>query len=155
VAYGPRHALVPAEVLKKRKAYASGKVLSKRPKAPEKNGTEPAKVFGARMKGGIKWSSDADILSRKSVKLSKGIILRTIASAATTRITPEARRSVNLFGASGSKAGGRVSGCKTVPRAKMAAPSAKKRIIPAIGVLATISSEGTQESSLHDQAPEV
>jgi hypothetical protein len=47
------------------------------------------------------------------------------------------------------------AGYKTVPRAKKAAPSAKKRIVPAIGALAAISLVGTQESSLHDQVPEV
>jgi hypothetical protein len=41
-----------------------------------------------------------------------------------------------------------------MPGAK-AAPSAKKCIIPAIGALAALSSLGTKESSLHDQAPKV
>jgi hypothetical protein len=152
VAYGPCSAPVSAKVLKKRKAEASGKILAKRPKAPEKKGTEPAKVSGARVKGGLKRPSDADILTAKSVKLSKGIVPRAIASAATARITPEARGSLNSFDSSGSKTGGRDpssktggkgSGSKIMPGAKKVTPSAKKRIVPAIGALATISSEGT------------
>jgi hypothetical protein len=66
----------------------------------------------------------------------------------------EMRGSKNLLDASGSKADGRGLGCKTVPGAK-AAPSAKKCIILAIGALAAISLEGSQESSPHDQAPDV
>jgi hypothetical protein len=74
VAYGPHPAPVSTEVLKKRKADACGKVLAKRPKAPEKKGTEPTKVAGACAKGGLKQPSDADILPTKSAKLSKGIV---------------------------------------------------------------------------------
>jgi hypothetical protein len=54
-------------------------------------------------------------------------------------------------GTGGAKGGGRRLGCKTVPEAK-AGPSAKKRIVPAIGALAALSSDGTEESSLHDRA---
>jgi hypothetical protein len=91
----------------------------------------------------------------KSVKLSKGIIPHAIASAAMVRITPEVCGSANLSSALGSKAGGRDLGFKSMPGAKKAAPSTKKRIVSAIGVLAAIYSEGNQESSPHDQAPEV
>jgi hypothetical protein len=62
VAYGPHSAPVSMEVLKKRKAEPSGKVLAKRPKAPEKKGMKPAKVSGARVKGSLKRPLDADIL---------------------------------------------------------------------------------------------
>jgi hypothetical protein len=78
-----------------------------------------------------------------------------IASVIVERITPETCNSIHLFYASGSKAGGRGPGSKSIPGAKKIAPSIKKRIVPAIGALAAISSEGTQESSSHDQAPEV
>jgi hypothetical protein len=54
VANGPRPAPTSAEVLKKRKAEASGKVLAKHPKAHEKKSIEHAKVSGARAKGGLK-----------------------------------------------------------------------------------------------------
>jgi hypothetical protein len=47
------------------------------------------------------------------------------------------------------------AGSRTVTRVKKTTPSAKKHIVMAIGALAAISSEGTQESSLHDQALEV
>jgi hypothetical protein len=155
VAYGPRPTPVSVEVLKKRKSEASGKVSAKCPKVSEKKGTELVKVIGACAKGGLKWPLDTDILSTKSVKLSKGIVLRTIASMATACITPEAHDSINKFSASGSKTGGRGPGSKVVPEAKKVAAFPKKRIIPAIGALNTISSEATQESSPHDQAPEV
>jgi hypothetical protein len=129
VAYGPRPAPISTRVLMKRKADATGKVLVKQPKAPEKKGTGPTKVTVARAKGGLKRPSDADILSAKSAKLSKSIVPRVIAYVATVCIAPEVRGSLNLFGASGSKADG------TVPGAKKVAPSAKKHIILAIGAL--------------------
>jgi hypothetical protein len=48
-----------------------------------------------------------------------------------------------------------VGGAQAVmPRGK-AAPSAKKRIVSSIGALVALSSEGTEESSSHDQEPEV
>jgi hypothetical protein len=43
-------------------------------------------------------------------------------------------------------------GSKTVAGAKGATASIKRRIVPTIGALAEISSEGTQESSPHGQA---
>jgi hypothetical protein len=81
---------VSTEVLKKRKADATGKVLVKPLKVPKKRRTDTAKVVTVQVKGGLKWSSDMDILSAKSTKLSKNIVPHTIASAATTHITPEA-----------------------------------------------------------------
>jgi hypothetical protein len=155
VAYGPHSVPVSAEVLKRRKAQASGKVLAKRPKGHEKRGTEPAKVSAARAKGGLKQPLGVDIVAAKSAKLSKGIIPCAIASAAVMRITPKARDSLDSFSTSGSKTGGRDQGSKIVPGAKKVTPSAKKCTVLAIGDLATISSEGTQESSPCDQAPEV
>jgi hypothetical protein len=155
VAYGPRSVPVSPVVLKKRKAEAAVKVLAKRPKVPEKKDAEPAKVSGARMSGGSKRPSSTDILPVRAAKLSKGTIPRTIASAAVACITFEMHGSENLLSTSGSKAGGRGPGCKTVPGSRKAIPSIKKHIIPAIGALATVSSEGTQESSPHDQVLEV
>jgi hypothetical protein len=114
VAYGPRPAPVSVEVLKKRKVDASGKVLAKCPKAPEKKGAEPAKVAATRGMGGLKWPLDADILPAKSTMVGKGIIPRTIASTATVCTTPDAHGSMNLFSASGCTAGGRGPGSKTV-----------------------------------------
>jgi hypothetical protein len=76
----------------------------------------------------------------------QGYHTHAIASAATARIMLETRSSANLLGASGSKVGGRAPGYETVPGGKKVVPSAKKRIVLAIGALATISSEGAQES---------
>jgi hypothetical protein len=90
----------------------------------------------------------------KSVKLSKGTVAHAIASAAMTRIMPEMRVSKVFTDVAGAKSGGRCPGCKIVPGAK-AAPSAKKCIVPAIGVLVALSLEGTEEYSTHNQAPEV
>jgi hypothetical protein len=149
VAYGPLPTPVSAEVLKKRKADATGNVLAKRPKVPEKKRIKPTKVTMAHVKGGLKWSSYTDISSANSAKLSKSVVPHAIASAAA------ARGSKNVSSASGSKAGVGGPGSKTMPEVKMAAPSAKKYIIPSIGDLAAISSEGTHESSLHGQTPEV
>jgi hypothetical protein len=116
---------------------------------------EPAKVAVVYVKGGLKQSSDANISSAKSVKLSKSVIPHAIASTAVARITSEARGLKNVSNALGSKAyvGGPSS--KTMPRAKKAAPSPRKRIIPGIGALAAISSEGSSELSPHGQAPKV
>jgi hypothetical protein len=88
------------------------------------------------------------------VKLSKGTIPRVITLATATRIMPETCISEVSAGAGGAKGGGRLPGCKTVPGTK-AAPSAKKCIIPAIRALAALSSEGTEESSPHDQTTKV
>jgi hypothetical protein len=57
--------------------------------------------------------------------------------------------------ASGSKAGGGGQGSKIISGAKKATTSVKKHIVPAIGALAEISLEGTQESSPLGQAPKV
>jgi hypothetical protein len=147
VAYGPRPVPISVKVLKKRKAYAATKVSAKPPKVPEKKGAELAMVSGARASGGSKWTSGADVSPMKSMKLSKYTVPRAIALAVMAH-------SEDLLGASGSKAGGRRPSCKIVSGAKVA-PSAMKRIIPTIGALAVLSSEGIEESSLHDQAPEV
>jgi hypothetical protein len=112
----------------------------------EKKGTEYTKVDAADAKGGLKWSSNTDDSSARSAKLSKGVVPHTIASAAAARITPVACGLTNVLNAPGSKI---VSGAKKV------APFAKKCIVSAIGALAMISTEGTQESSPHDQALEV
>jgi hypothetical protein len=154
VAYGPHPAPVSAEVLKKMKAAAIVKVLAQHPKVIEKNGAGFAKVSGSHASGGSKWPSCADIPPAGSVKLRKGTIPRAIASAAMACIMSEMRISKVLAGTVGAKAGGRHPGYKTVHGAKNA-PSAKKCIILAIGVLIALSSEGTEESSSHDQAPEV
>jgi hypothetical protein len=155
VAYGPRLVPVSAEVLKKRKEDATGKVLVKCPKVPEKKWMEIVKVIVAQVKGGLKRSSDVDISSAKSVKLSKNIIPCAIASAATDHFRPEVHSSKSVSSASGSKADAGGPGSKTVAGAKKATTSIKKRIVLAIGALAEISSKGTQESTPHGQAPEV
>jgi hypothetical protein len=99
------------------------------------------------VKDGFKQSLDMDITSVKSMKLSKNIVPHTIASAAAACITLEASGPKNVSGASGSKAGRGGSGSKTTGGAIMATASFKKHIIPAIGALAEISSEESQESS--------
>jgi hypothetical protein len=125
VAYGPRSVPVSVEVLKKRKADASTKVSAKCLKVTERKGAGLAKVSRSRASGCSKQPSGVDVPPAKSVKLSKD-----------------------------TKAGVKRPDCKTVFGAK-AAPSAKKRIVLAIEVLAALCSEGTEESSPHDQAPEV
>jgi hypothetical protein len=150
VAYGPCSTLVFVEVLKKRKAEASGKVLVKRPKVLEMRGTEPTKVSGARAKGGLKRPSGVDIMAGKFVKLSKGVVPRAIALAAASRITPEACESLDSFGASNFKTGGKDRSSKTMPGVKKVTPSATKHIILVIRALSMISSKGTQESSSCD-----
>jgi hypothetical protein len=57
-----------------------------------------------------------------------------------------------VSGTSGSKAGRDGLGSKTAAGVKKATTSAKKHIVPAIGALAKISSEESQESSPHGQA---
>jgi hypothetical protein len=154
VAYGPRPVPISTKVLKKRKADAATKVSAKRPKVTEKKGAGLTKVSGSRMSGSLKWPSGADIPPAMFAKLSKGTVPRAIASTATAHILPEKRISEVSAGAGGAKGDGRHPGCKIMPGVK-AAPSAKKRIVPAIGALAALSLEGTEESSLHDQVPEV
>jgi hypothetical protein len=85
----------------------------------------------------------------KSAKLSKGAVLRVIASAATMRIMPETHVSEVSVGARGTKGTEKRRSCKSVPGAKVA-PSAKKRIVPTIGTLAALSSDGTVKSLPHD-----
>jgi hypothetical protein len=90
----------------------------------------------------------------KSAKLSKRIVPHAIASAAVARVMLGVRISEVSIGAGGAKSSGKRPGFKTVSGAK-AAPCAKKHIVPAIGALAALSLDGTEESSTHDQAPEV
>jgi hypothetical protein len=141
--FGPRPVPISTEVLKKRKADAAAKVLAKRPKVAEKKSVGLAKISGSCGSGSSKRPSSADILLAKSTKLSKGTIPHAVASAATTRI-------LNVStGAGGAKGGERCPGYKTMLGGK-ATPSTKKRIIPAIGALAALSSDGTEESSRHE-----
>jgi hypothetical protein len=154
VSYEPHPVPVSTEILKKRKADAATKVSTKCSKVPEKKGAEPTKVSRAPVTGSLKWPSGADVLPAKSAKLSKGTIPRVIASAAVARMMPKTRGSEDLVGALASKAGEKCPGGKNVPGAR-AAPSTKKRIVSAIRFLVALSSEGTEESSPHDQAPEV
>jgi hypothetical protein len=97
VPYGPR--LVPGsdastETSKKRKTEYVGKVVAKRPKAPEKRKAYTTKTFALRGKTGLKWPSDVEVASLKSLKLSKKIVPRAVATAAAARCT---------LGASGPK----------------------------------------------------
>jgi hypothetical protein len=124
-------------------------------KVLEKKSVEPLKASGARMSGGSKRPSGMNFLSTKYAKLSKGIMPRAIASVAATRIMPETRGPENFLKALGSRANNGGSSYRATPGTKKAAPSTKKCIVPAIGALAGISSDGTQESSPHYQAPEV
>jgi hypothetical protein len=103
----------------------------------------------------LKQPSSANILSVKSTKLRKGTVPRTIASAVVACITPERCGLENLLSALVSKASGGGPSYKIMPRAKKVAPSTKKRIILSMGALVAVSSEGTQESSPHDRAPEI
>jgi hypothetical protein len=129
VTYGPRSVPVSVEVSKKRKADATGKVLVKRLKVLEKKRAETAKVTMAQVKGGLKRSSDTDITSAKSAKLSKNIVPRTLTSAAMAHITLEAPGPKNVFGDLSSKAGGGGSGSKTAAGAKKATMLVKKHIL--------------------------
>jgi hypothetical protein len=156
VSYGPRPVTVSVEVLKKRKADAATKVSAKCPKVTERKGVGLAKVSGSCMSGGSKQPSGADVPPAMSVKPHGARVLfpRVIASAAIARIVPETRALEVLAGTASAKASMNCPSYKTVLGVK-AAPSAKQCIITAIGVLVALSSEVTEESSLHDQAPEV
>jgi hypothetical protein len=127
VTYGPHSVPVSVEVSKKRKADATGKVLVKRLKVLEKKRAETAKVTMAQVKGGLKRSSDTDITSAKSAKLSKNIVPRTLTSAAMAHITAPGPK--NVFGDLSSKAGGGGSGSKTAAGAKKATMLVKKHIL--------------------------
>jgi hypothetical protein len=118
----------------------------------EKKRAEIMKVATTRVKGGVKRSSDTDIASVMSAKLSKNTLPHEIASAIAARITLEASGPKNGSGASGSKAGGGGSGSKTTAGAKKVVAPVKKWIAPAIGALAKISLKESQESSLPGQA---
>jgi hypothetical protein len=119
VAYGPRPVPISTESLKKRKVDAAMKVSAKRPKVTERKGVGLVKVSGSRASGSSKWLSGADVPPAMSVKLSKGIVPRTIASTAVAHIMSETC-------AVGAKAGVKRSCHKTVLGAK-AAPSARHR----------------------------
>jgi hypothetical protein len=169
VAYGPHPAPIYVEVVKKRKADAAEKVAKslkvsekkhawamkfatvtnkkrsgtvKVVAAPEIRRMETARVTVTQSKGSLKRSSDTDISSAKSTKLSKNNVPHT----------HEARGPENVYGASGSIAGGGGPSSRTVTGVKKAIVSTKNQIVPGIGALAEISSEGTQESSPHGHA---
>jgi hypothetical protein len=154
VSYGPRPVPISTEVLKKRKVDDAAKVLGKCPKVTKKKGVVPAKVSGSWASADSKRPSGVNILPTKSVKLSKGTVPRAIASVATTRIMLVTRVSEVSSGVGGAKGDGGHPNCTILPKAK-AAPSAKKRIISAIGALAALSSDGSEGSSPHDPTPEV
>jgi hypothetical protein len=124
------------------------------PEGAEKKSVWFVKVSASRDSGGSKRPSGADILPTKSMKLSKGTSPHVVASTVAACIMPETHISEVSISIRGAKGGERHSGCKTVPGAKVA-PSAKKSIVPTIRALAALSSDGTEESSPHDQAPEV
>jgi hypothetical protein len=115
VGYGPCPVPVSTEVLKKRKADAAAKVLAKRPKLVEKKSAGLVKVSGSCGGGGSKRPSGTGILSAKAVKLSKGTIPHTVASAVAMRIMPEKCISKVSAGASGAKGSERCPSSKTVP----------------------------------------
>jgi hypothetical protein len=77
-----------------------------------------------------------------------------IASAVTTRVMPETCILDVSDDARGAKGGEKHRSSKLVPRTKVP-PSTKKCIIPSIGGLAALSSDGSVESSLNDPSPEV
>jgi hypothetical protein len=130
------------------------KVLAKRSKVDEKKSARLAKVSGSRGSGSSKWPLGADIMPAKSTKLSKGTIPHAVAWVAVARIMPETCILEVSTGAGGAKGSERRLGYKTMPRAKIA-PSTKKHLVPAIEALATLSSDGTEDSSPHDRVPEV
>jgi hypothetical protein len=74
-----------------------------------------------------------------------------IASAAAARVMLETRILDVLIGTGDAKGGEKHQSSKLVPRTK-AAPSAKKRIVSAIGALVALSSDGSMKSSPNDQA---
>jgi hypothetical protein len=102
----------------------------------------------------LKQPSSTDILPAKSVKLSKGTLHHAVASMTMTRVMPVTHVPEVLGGAGGAKGIGRRQHCTTLPGVK-AAPSAKNRIISAIRAMASLSSDGSEGSSLHDPVPEV
>jgi hypothetical protein len=77
-----------------------------------------------------------------------------IASAVAARVMPETCILDVSDDTRGDKGGEKHRSSKLVPRTKVA-PSTKKRIIPSIGALAALSSDGSVESSLNDPAPEL
>jgi hypothetical protein len=87
VPYGPGPVPISVEVLKKRKADAIGKTVSKRSTALEKKRAEPVKTSTSPIKISVKRPSNANVASPESVKLSKKTIPRAIASAAAAHGT--------------------------------------------------------------------
>jgi hypothetical protein len=138
---------VSAEVLKKRKADAAAKVLGKRSKVATKISGLCAGASSKRLPGG-------NVLPVKSVKLSKCVIPHVIASAAAARAMPITHVLDVSVDVGRAKGGEKCQSSKLVPRTKVA-PSAKKCIAPVIRALAVLSSDGSAESSMNDQAPEV
>jgi hypothetical protein len=138
VSYGHHPVPISAEVLRKSKADAAAIVWGKRPKVTKKKGVVLVKVSGSRASADLKWPSGVDILLAKSMKLSKGTIPHVIVSVAAARIMPVTRVLKVSGGIGGAKGDGGHPGYTTLPGVK-ASPSAKKRIIPAIGALVALS----------------
>jgi hypothetical protein len=164
VSYGPRPAPASAEASKKRKVESVEKVVLKRPKVHGNKGAEPAKTSVLLRKRGLKQSSNTNVASVKSVKLSKKTLPRAITSGAAAYGTLGLFGSKNAPGASVPGAGGGVSGSKAVAGflvskatsgAKKAAAPSNKHHIPMVGAMAELSSEESQESSPHGQAVQI
>jgi hypothetical protein len=154
VSYGPHPVPISVEVLKKRKADTAVKVSGKHLKVAEKKIALAVKISRSRIGAGSKRPSGGDVLPVKSAKLSKGVVPRTIASAAAARIMLEMHVLDVSVGAGGAKGGEKLQSSKLVSRTKVA-PSAKMCSVSAIRALAALSSDGSIESSPNDQAPEV
>jgi hypothetical protein len=154
VSCGPRPVPISVEVLRKRKVDAAAKVSGKRLKVAKREIALAAKISGSRAYAGSKRLSGGDILPVKLAKLSKGVIPRTIALAAATRIMLETCVLDVSVDAGVAKGGEKRQSSKLVPKTKVA-PSAKKCIIPMIGALVALSSDGSVKSSSNDLAPEV
>jgi hypothetical protein len=110
--YGPR--LVPSsdasiEASKKRKAYSVGKVVVKRPKAPEKKRVETSAPWG---KGRFKRLSNVEVASAKPIKLSKKNAPHAIAATAAAHGMLGASSPKSAAGALSSKILGGTSGSK-------------------------------------------
>jgi hypothetical protein len=87
----------------------------------------------------------------KSLKLSKKIVPRTIATATAVHATLEAPGPKSAAGALGYKIVGGTSSSKPAAGAKKAFAPVKKRRVPVIGAMVGASLEESQESSPHGQ----